>query len=92
MRDSVKPRGPSLLRASTRAGINRASIRPSRAGQIEACAELDDALKAVAGRPLALDLEGCTFIDTMGLGVIVRAGTRSDTAGHKLVLHLEALD
>jgi anti-anti-sigma factor len=52
------------------------------------CAELDAAFAAGENgdRPTLLDLEECTFIDSMGLEAIVRAAQRLADDGKRLVL------
>jgi anti-sigma B factor antagonist len=53
---------------------------------IATCPELEEVLKAANGVPLVLDLKRCTFIDSTGISVLARAGSRSGKAGHKLIL------
>jgi anti-anti-sigma factor len=52
------------------------------------CAELDVAFATAENgdRPTLLDLEECTFIDSMGLEAIVRAAHRLADEGKHLVL------
>jgi anti-anti-sigma factor len=49
-------------------------------------AALDEATNSDGGGPVLLDLEECTFVDSMGLAVIAAAAMRLDKEGRKLVV------
>jgi anti-anti-sigma factor len=52
------------------------------------CGELDAALRQVStGEHLLLDLQDCTFLDSIGLDVIVRAAARLFDEGGQLTVH-----
>jgi anti-anti-sigma factor len=61
------------------------------AGPIDAgsCGELEAALDEVStgGGLVLLDLQDCTFLDSMGLDVIVRAAIRLFDEGGQLTVH-----
>ena len=54
---------------------------------LEGCPELESALQEAEGAQMhriIVDLEGLTFIDSVGLGTILRASRRSASAGNRL--------
>jgi anti-anti-sigma factor len=61
------------------------------AGDVDAsrCAEFEAALarRSNGGSHVLLDLQDCTFLDSMGLNVIVRAAARLFDEGGQLTVH-----
>ena len=59
------------------------------AGELDeaTCGQLDAAFKRLSnGGPVILDLGHCTFVDSMGLDVILRAATRLWDHGGRLIV------
>jgi anti-anti-sigma factor len=59
------------------------------AGELDeaTCSRLDSAFKSLSnGGPVILDLQDCTFMDSKGLDVIVRAATRLWDEGAQLMV------
>jgi anti-anti-sigma factor len=74
---------PPVFRVVTRRDADGATVALSGELDLAGVPALDDALRAArdAGGPLTIDLSDLAFIDSSGLGVLVRFNNAATTAG-----------